>query len=784
MMRADYRFDEKSLWRMIHTCFLSGIGLFGAGRFFGIFAPGALHIVTMLLAMVFLFLFRNGAARGRILCLTAGAAVLLGAGATAGIRNYGLFVRSYFSWLLGKYPWREEWTAGYEVMQALFLVFLCYLLEMAMEKEFRLKAAAFILLLTAVSYSLFTEKETDQAAVVFLLCYLAILYAEWTQRRWKKEKGKSMSAYMLWLAPFFALYFCLMLWMPVQKEPYGWHFVKNIYEQVRESFLEISQRMVKSGQEDYDFSLSGFTESGGLESALGKDDREIMTIESNFQMTSNVYLTGKVYDTFDGRQWRGQNQDASRERYLDTVETLYALERYTKERQGDYLARARLKIRYRYFHSGFLFAPLKTWLLEQNGEPLPFRESGGSLLFEGKKGYGTEYEAVFYQLNAGRSEFYRFLETTHEEDEDILGALLQDLKRAGGEINEENLERHRQTIYDNYLEEVILSEETNKLLSEITENARTDVEKLRAIEGALSSLTYTRTPGRLPEKVADGSSFLDYFLLESGEGYCNYFATAFVLLARAEGLPARYVQGFCVPMAGRKEATVSSDMAHAWPEVYLEGIGWIPFEPTPGFSGMRYTPWGTKGEKTDAVSGEETRYEWKLGDGAAGGKLLEGETQKEADGGVPEENNAWYFLKIVIVTIFSIITAAFWILLFDCQYGRYRYRRMDEAGKLREEMGRNIRILRLMGIKRENEETLAEFADRAGNLLEKEEIMDFMGAYEEFLYGNGRITKTDVEKARRRQRELLEMLRKRSGWTYVVYRIFPGAGREKKRLFA
>ena len=43
--------------------------------------------------------------------------------------------------------------------------------------------------------------------------------------------------------------------------------------------------------------------------------------------------------------------------------------------------------------------------------------------------------------------------------------------------------------------------------------------------------------------------------------------------------------------------TVTANMAHAWPEVYIEGIGWLPFEPTPEYEEIRYTPWKMKEKK-------------------------------------------------------------------------------------------------------------------------------------------------------------------------------------------
>jgi transglutaminase-like putative cysteine protease len=74
--------------------------------------------------------------------------------------------------------------------------------------------------------------------------------------------------------------------------------------------------------------------------------------------------------------------------------------------------------------------------------------------------------------------------------------------------------------------------------------------------------------------------------LEVREGYCVHFASAFALMARTLGMPTRIVVGY---LPGANTSTVVEDQSvfsvmsgqlHAWPEVYFDGIGWIPFEPT------------------------------------------------------------------------------------------------------------------------------------------------------------------------------------------------------------
>ncbi|MFV2177559.1 DUF3488 and transglutaminase-like domain-containing protein [Actinomadura sp. LOL_011] len=77
------------------------------------------------------------------------------------------------------------------------------------------------------------------------------------------------------------------------------------------------------------------------------------------------------------------------------------------------------------------------------------------------------------------------------------------------------------------------------------------------------------------------SDLLD-FLLHSKRGYCEQFAASMALLARILGIPARVAMGYTAGVqSGPDEWTVRSRDAHAWPELYFPGSGWVRFEPTP-----------------------------------------------------------------------------------------------------------------------------------------------------------------------------------------------------------
>ena len=79
-----------------------------------------------------------------------------------------------------------------------------------------------------------------------------------------------------------------------------------------------------------------------------------------------------------------------------------------------------------------------------------------------------------------------------------------------------------------------------------------------------------------------GRDVVDYFLFDVQTGYCEYYASALVVMARAVGLPARLAMGYAsgaYDFERRYYYVVEAD-AHSWPEVYFTGYGWIEFEPT------------------------------------------------------------------------------------------------------------------------------------------------------------------------------------------------------------
>lgn len=87
----------------------------------------------------------------------------------------------------------------------------------------------------------------------------------------------------------------------------------------------------------------------------------------------------------------------------------------------------------------------------------------------------------------------------------------------------------------------------------------------------------------LNAKPGHDNRALENFLFGTKTGYCEQYAGAYAVMARAAGLPARVAVGFTPgELQTDGKYHVRDEHAHAWPEVYLHGFGWVAFEPTPG----------------------------------------------------------------------------------------------------------------------------------------------------------------------------------------------------------
>lgn len=160
-------------------------------------------------------------------------------------------------------------------------------------------------------------------------------------------------------------------------------------------------------------------------------------------------------------------------------------------------------------------------------------------------------------------------------------------------------------VYNNYLQ---IPEENYELISRLCKERGWKKEDPQLVEKLQKffqdEYTYSLDPGLVPWKT----DFVNYFLFENKEGLCAHFASAGTLIFRTLGIPARYVEGYALPILAIDEngepvedpditqfyggdptklrmppykVTLSDYNAHGWIEIYKDGFGWVPVELTP-----------------------------------------------------------------------------------------------------------------------------------------------------------------------------------------------------------
>ncbi|MBQ8470169.1 MAG: transglutaminase domain-containing protein [Clostridia bacterium] len=204
----------------------------------------------------------------------------------------------------------------------------------------------------------------------------------------------------------------------------------------------------------------------------------------------------------------------------------------------------------------------------------------------------------------------------------------------------------------------------------------------------------------LPEKATGADPFLQF--LSTRTGYDAHFATLAALLLREAGIPARYAEGYLVseelaasvPKEEDVVLEVPDSASHAWVELYMEGVGWVPLEMTPGFYESKGSPKGagTTSEET-VVQPEEVPEPVDNGeDTSEEGGGGEGDTPKEND---PEETAHFHWALVLLPVLLLLLLVP---LLWDYRI-RKRIERADSPETVAVAYRYLMRVFRFRGLK-------------------------------------------------------------------------------------
>lgn len=706
------------LYRNVFCILIFGVVFSLRMEAFGISGVQGIHLGMAFVSLVLInsfFLWKPG----RIL-LPAGLVLVAGMEALLyGFTEIKEFCFSFAAWFV-KPDTETEYLFVFQGIRMFFLAGICMLVAWGMEKWTVLRIILTGMAVGAGGLIVGKQLPLSKAGAVCLLLFILLNLLEWMEKSWKKERiEKNRRAYLVWLWPVWLGMAALLMFTPAKEEPYDWAFAKKIYEVVSREWTLFWQDVGGRKNDNFQQRMSGFSEQVEIGGNLSVNSQEVFSIKSQKPLMTNLYLAGVRMDDFQGRSWSRKRKESLKEQRLDAMETLYALTGSPKTQSQNFLVGTGIDVTFQYFKSRPYFIPLKLLSLRAENTSLLTAETQDGQLLEQEKGYGESYDVYYYQLPLGEEIFSELMEGGREESPELWDEIVKNYQL--GEMTYDALLEYRNEMKAAYQSETRLSDGMKDWIAKATKDCNTGPERLRGIEQALQRLNYTLKPGSLPENVQTPEEFLDYFVLESGQGYCTYFATAFVLLARAEGYPARYAQGFCVPMKGKREVMVTREMAHAWPEVYFEGLGWIPFEPTPGYAGKRYTRW----ELMDYQRYHQT---------AVTEASVVAENELEQNGNIHRsEKRKLAFLMGGISFVLLLLT----LFLLRLWLVRRSYRKKSLMEQYECQVERNLRVLEKLGIQRSPEETLEELGVRVAVLYQGWEVEPpaFLREYEEVLYG-------------------------------------------------
>lgn len=407
----------------------------------------------------------------------------------------------------------------------------------------------------------------------------------------------------------FILFSALKLIVPVEKyESYNASTIK-------ETKMKIQNKMMSFSIDDVSEKLSGklninsnrLTSSGGLSNGeLGRVDQVVYDNSEHLfvkapmsSISEGIYMIGYVGSVYTGDSWEDHTQEINDryerlkkefdwEGYDPAAGSTVFLNLYPNSFVFD---RGKIEVTYLKADSRYTYAPYFSIFSVNNN----VRYDRDLMIMNNANLKAQTYE-YYYNVFEGINNKLKNLFDMALEGADIDSQLAE--YKIKYLLNEK---KYRDFVYETYTR---LPEGLDRLKNEFSkeavgEYANNLIDAISYIKKYLYDNTrYTLAPGRLPKD----RDFVEYFLFENKLGYCIHYASAGVLILRAMGYPARYVEGYAINRSDLSNSSsiylgetdrddsiaeifVKDHDAHAWAEVYIDGFGWIPVEFTVG-SGM------------------------------------------------------------------------------------------------------------------------------------------------------------------------------------------------------
>ena len=527
--------------------------------------------------------------------------------------------------------------------------------------------------------------------------------------------------------------------LPAPSEPYGYPLLHTVADKVEDLLHDVETYLHyrSSGEQQYGISFNGISDDADLGEGGEENNRGIIYAKPDKTPDGSLYIFGNAWDHFDGRGWSSTLKQETAEQLrwgLDTAEHLYALWRMLgpdgcKALSTDYFRKNSVYLDLREMNVRTMFSVMNAMNIFTDTERFPYGNAPTGTLFKYVQQDEAWYRIYYLEPNARtHGSFIKAAEGTVYDSKahaplwktvaEAFGDNVYELDIWDGMNLEKTLAERTELIQRVYLDSSAVSDRARALAESITRDCGSDYEKLKAIAAYLhENYIYTLRP----EPVPEGEDFLDWLLFEGQEGYCTWYATAAVLLARSVGVPSRYVQGYRAELPGGMFTQLGPEYSHAWCEGYITGYGWVTIEPTPGF-GASGEGWMTAAEKSEAgiiepggvIDPEDELIPLKPVESEEDQtQHIPGTPADEPEEIVPEAEpvparHGW-LLALIPAALLAALVA---VLLRRRTRRKLNYEDADPSVKLRLDLEALLRDLRGKGYPRKPEESMKQYFER------------------------------------------------------------------------
>ncbi|MBR4780324.1 MAG: transglutaminase domain-containing protein [Lachnospiraceae bacterium] len=622
--------------------------------------------------------------------------------------------------------------------------------------------------------------DPEEHSPAFAFFYNACFITKFIRNRMKQGDAKRTRSYMTFLMPFLLILPLTLAVLPKSENPISWDWAVRLYEnavdKINEIIHDISLKFSSSGKKQ-SFNINfGYSEVMTYNNSDISNASKVLEFTPGNPVYGDIYFKGEVFNTFADGKW--SNTIVSDKDYssIDAFETYYGIELFDPMAQSSITRSNTVNIRYLDFTSDILFTPAKNVIIRSKelNDELHFKDE--HLLFNEMKTYGTAYRMEFLVTNYISKAFKAYITTPLADDRAIFKQTQERYyDQAYSYLTFEDLLSYREYVRSNYTSSPEIRQSVTDWLAEVTKDSESDYEKLRKLEYALSLMKYTLSDGELPSYVKSEGDFLNYFIIEKQAGYCVHYATAFCLLARALGYPARVIQGYKAPGQTLDTVPIYSSYGHAWPEVYFEGKGWIAFEPTPGMQGERYTGWMSMYHKYNDFPDDAFDFSG----------VIPHEPELVVDEEYSEEHDESRISGIVILIILATIVLSLILLIAATILANFiKRKRMSPEKLYASDFKNTLLLLNEFDLKMTPGETLEEFAGRTSEVLYNdavdagyEEYADkfkdttFISDYESVIYGDAEVTEEKQSGLVSARDRIMRLLKRHYGASYPLHKL-------------